>query len=143
MQVDAGLPRLDLAREVEVGGAGKVGVDAALHADLGRPDVPRLLDAVADLLHGEGEGVRVGAPLGECAEPAARVADVGEVDVAVDDIADPVADGVVPHAVGEAGQGVEVAALGVQECEVFGVRESRGGSVSALSSAARTAGSPT
>ena len=48
----------------------------------------------ADLVHRQRVGVGVGAPLGEGAEPAAGVADVGEVDVPVDDVGDVVADDV-------------------------------------------------
>ena len=47
--------------------------------------------SVADLLHRQRVGVGVGAPLGGRAEPAAGVADVGEVDVPVDDVGDIVA----------------------------------------------------
>ena len=87
-------PLLHLAGDVEVRGAGQVGVDAALHADLGRAERPRLLGAVADLVQRQRVGVGVGAPLRERAEPAAGVADVGEVDVPVDDVGDVVADDV-------------------------------------------------
>ena len=48
--------------------------------------------AVGDLVEGEGVRVGVGAALGEGAEAAAGVADVGEVDVAGDDVRDVVAD---------------------------------------------------
>ena len=53
--------------------------------------------------------VRVGValPLGERAEPAADVADVGEVDVPVDHVGDVVADGVAAHVVGEPAQLVQ------------------------------------
>ena len=56
---------------------------------------------VGDLVEGERVGVGVGAPLGERAEPAADVADVGEVDVAVDDVGDLVADGLPAQVVGQ------------------------------------------
>ena len=45
-----------------------------------------------DLVEGQRVRVGVGAALGERAEPAAGVADVGEVDVPVDDVGDVVAD---------------------------------------------------
>ena len=53
---------------------------------------PGLLGPVGDLLHRQPVGVGVPLPLGERAEPAAHVADVGEVDVAVDHVGDVVAD---------------------------------------------------
>ena len=87
--------------EVEVRRAGQLGVDAALHADLGGAELPGLLGPVGDLVEGERVGVGVGAPLGERAEPAADVADVGEVDVAVDDVGDVVADRLAAQVVGE------------------------------------------
>ena len=65
------------------------------------PAAHACVDAVADL--GERERVRVGVgtALGERAEPAAGVTDVGEVDVAGDDVGHVVADGVAPQVVGE------------------------------------------
>ena len=57
--------------------------------------------AVGDLVEGERVGVGVGAPLGERAEPAADVADVGEVDVAVDDVGHLVADRLAAQVVGQ------------------------------------------
>ena len=87
-------PLLHRGREVEVRRAGQLGVDAALHADLGRAEVPGLLGPVGDLVERQRVGVGVGAALGERAEPAAGVADVGEVDVPVDDVGDVVADDV-------------------------------------------------
>src|SRR6185312_3133919 len=123
VQVDARLAAFDLEGEVEVGGAGQVGVDAALHADLGRPGRPGLVDAVADLGHGQGVGVGVGAALGEGAEPAAGVADVGEVDVAVDHVGDVLAVDVGAHRVGQRRERVQVGAVGAQQRQVLAVRE--------------------
>ena len=61
----------------------------------------RLVDPIADLLHRQRVGVGVGAPLGERAEPAAGVADVGEVDVPVHDVGDVVAVDVGADGVGQ------------------------------------------
>ncbi|MGY4277697.1 hypothetical protein ACVILE_003877 [Streptomyces sp. M18.1] len=94
---------------------GRSGLDAALHADLDRAHVPRLLGAVGDLVQGEGVGVGVGAALGEGAEAAAGVADVGEVDVAGDDVGDVVADDRPAHVVGDPAQGVQGRAVGVEQ----------------------------
>ena len=54
--------------------------------DLGRARRPGLLGALADLVQRQRVGVGVGAALRERAEPAAGVADVGEVDVPGDDV---------------------------------------------------------
>ena len=116
-----GWRRLHLAGEVEVGGAGQVGVDAALHADLGGAGRPGLVDPVADLLHRQRVGVGVGAPLGERAEPAAGVADVGEVDVPVHDVGDVVAVDVGAHGVGQRAEVLQVGAVGAEQRQVLGV----------------------
>ena len=68
--------------------------------------------AVGDLVQGQRVGVGVGAPLGERAEPAADVADVGEVDVAVDDVGHLVADGVPAQVVGQPDHLLEQRPLG-------------------------------
>ena len=127
VQVNARLALLHFAREVEVGRAGKVGVDSALHANLGRAERPRLIHAIADLLHREREGISIGAPLSERAEPAARVTDVREVDVAVDDVSDLVADRVAAHSISEVGERVKVGAVGREQGQVVRVAQAGGG----------------
>ena len=81
-----------IARQIdEICLAGIVRMDAALHADFGRAALPRLLRAARDLVEREivGPAAQILAELAlrEGAELAAEVADVGVVDVAVDDIA--------------------------------------------------------
>ena len=107
-----GHPALHRRSQVEVRRARQLGVDAALHAHLGGAEVPRLLGPVGDLVEGERVRVGVGASLGERAEPAADVADVGEVDVAVDHVGDVVADRLPAQVVGEADHLLEQVALG-------------------------------
>src|SRR4029453_17245311 len=81
---------LDGAADRFVGLAGVVGMDAALQADLGGAALPRLDGAARHFFQREIVGlaaqVVVRAALGEGAEAAAEVADVGVVDVAVDDV---------------------------------------------------------
>ena len=111
-------------RDVEVRRAGQVGVDAALHADLHRADVPGLLGPVGDLVEGERVGVGVGAALREGAEAAAGVADVGEVDVPGDDVGDVVADGVAGAGRRRCAQSASSAGpVGVQQGQRLGVGE--------------------
>jgi hypothetical protein len=112
-------------------------MDAALHAHLGGAGLPGLLGAVADLLQRQGVRVGVGAALGERAEPAAGVADVGEVDVAGDDVGDVVADDLAAQCVGDAGQRLQVGAVRGQQGDglvvgeggrvAFGLAEGGGG----------------
>ncbi len=87
---------LDFGSDFEVRCPWQVGMDPSLHADLGGARVPRLGGAVADLLQRQRVRVGVGPALRERAEPAAGVADVGEVDVARDDVADLVANDLTP-----------------------------------------------
>ena len=62
-----------------------VGMDPRLHADLGRAELDRLVHPPRELLLGVLVGVRRALALTEAAERAADDADVGDVDVAVDD----------------------------------------------------------
>ena len=68
-----------------------VGVDPALHADLGGAVVHRLPTRAWKSLLGDLVCVGRAAALAEAAERTADHADVGEVDVAVDDEGDPLA----------------------------------------------------
>src|SRR5712691_1491343 len=88
MYVNIRAPPLDFGSDFEIGCSWQVGMDAALHAHLGGAGVPGFGGAVADLLQRERVRVGVGAALRERAEPAAGVADVGEVDVAGDNVGD-------------------------------------------------------
>ncbi len=83
-----GLAPLDLPSQVEVGGAGQIGVDPALHADLGGPGRNGLVDPLPHLGKTQRERIRIVMALGEGTEPATGVADVGEVDVAIDHVGD-------------------------------------------------------
>ena len=85
-----------MARQMrEIGLAGVVRMDAALKAHLGRASLPRLGRAAHDFLErkviGRAAQRLMRLALGEGAERAAIGADVGVVDVAVDDVADDVA----------------------------------------------------
>ena len=75
-------------------------MDAALHADLGRAELDRFADPRGEVLLGDLVGIRRAPALAEPAEGAADDADVGEVDVAVDDERDPVAGQLGPQLVG-------------------------------------------
>src|SRR5215471_15791138 len=83
---------LDRATDREIGGAGIFRMDAALQAHLGRAALPRLLDPPPDLREVEVIGppaqIFTELALGEGAELAAEIADIGVVDVAGHDIAD-------------------------------------------------------
>jgi hypothetical protein len=70
-----------------------------------------------DLLETAIEGVLVVAVSRESAKAAARVADVGEVDVPIDDEGDLVADVLGAGDVRRAGEGLEVGAVGLQQQE--------------------------
>ena len=114
---------LHRAAEVEIGLPGVVGVDAALHADFGRAALPGFDHAPLHLV--EPEVVRLAAQvlgelaLGEGAELAAEVADVGVVDVAVDDVGHDVAARLAPQRVGGVHHRLEVVAAGAEERRHF------------------------
>jgi len=116
-------PPLDFGSDFEVGCSWQIGMDPSLHAHLGGPRVPRLGGPVADLLQRQRVRVGVCPPLRERAEPAAGIADVGEVDVASDDIGDVVAHGFATECVGDSGQGLQVRAVRGQQGERLGIGE--------------------
>ena len=64
-------------------------------------------------------GIGVAFALRERAEPAAGIADVGEVDVAVDDERDVVADGVAAQRIRQRRNGLQRRAVGGGQCEVL------------------------
>ena len=96
VHVDVGRRHLHRLDDGEIGVAGVAGMDAALQADLGGAALPGLARARRDLVEVEIVGLVAVAEavpaLGEGAELAAVGADVGVVDVAVDDVGDGVAD---------------------------------------------------
>ena len=86
---------LDCANQVGVTGDGKFRIDTALHAHFGRPGDVRFPRTVGNLVRRQGEGVGVTFALRERTEPAARVADVGEVDVPVHHVGDVLTDSIL------------------------------------------------
>ena len=88
VQLEVRIARLHAAEQVLVPRDRQVGVVAALQQQLVAAERDRLVDLAVDLV--EAEDVAVGVPdlAVERAEVAARDADVGVVDVAVDDVGD-------------------------------------------------------
>ncbi len=113
--------RLDRADQVGIAGDRQFGVDAALHADLGGTGDVRFPGALGDLVGGQRERVGVILALSERAEPAAGVADVGEVDVAVHHERDVIADHVTAQRISQCGNGVQSGSVGGRQRQVFGV----------------------
>jgi hypothetical protein len=93
-------------------------IDPTLDADLGGAAGDPVPGLRGDLLQTAIEGVLVVAVSRESAEAAARVADVGEVDVPIDDEGDLVADVLGAGDVRRAGEGLEVGAVGLQQQSV-------------------------
>src|SRR5271166_2331543 len=87
--------RLDGAANPEIGLAGVLRMDASLQAYLGRASLPCLARAAHDFLESEVVGRAaqrlMRLALGKGAELATIVADIGIVDVAIDDVSDSVA----------------------------------------------------
>ena len=125
MHVHRRHPRLHRAHQIGVTGDGQFGVDAALHADLGGAGDVRLPRPVGDLVGRQRERVGVALALGERAEPAAGVADVGEVDVAVHHERHVVADDVAAQRIGQRGNGIQRRTVGGGQREVLVVAAAR------------------
>ena len=124
MHVDSGRSRLHGPDDIRVCRPPQRRVDATLQADLRGAESLGLCGALSDLLEGQGEGVGVGPALGEGAEAAADVTDVGEVDVAVDDVGDVLTDDVTPHVVGQRGHRLKVGAIAGEQRQVVVVAQS-------------------
>ena len=121
VQVDR-VARLDRAEQILVPVDAEVGVVTALHQHRGAAESQRLLDLLED--HRARQHVALAAvprPAVEGAEVAVGDADVGVVDIAVDDERDLVAVGAaVAHLVGGAADGDEVARAQQRERVVVG-----------------------
>ena len=72
------------------------------------PRLPRLEHSFGDLLRAERERVGIRLALGEGTEPAAGVADIGEVDIAVDHERHLVTDSASPQFVSHLGDGIHL-----------------------------------
>ena len=79
------------------------------------PRFPGLLGPVGDLFDGQGLSLFVTEVLGEGTEFAARIADIGEVDVAHRNEGDHVADGTLSELVGGGAESVKLQVLCVEE----------------------------
>ena len=116
--------------QVGVEGDGQLRVDPALHAHLRRARLGRLHRPRGHLVQREPERVGVALALRERAEAATDVADVREVDVAVDHVGDLVADDVAAQVVGRPRQLLERGAVGEDQrhgrVRVRGVEQRRG-----------------
>ena len=123
--------RLHRAQDADVGLAGVFGMDAALHAHFRAAPAPSLLGAPLNLLMGEVVGpaaqVLRQLALGEGAELAFEVADVGVVDVAVDDEAHGVAVDLGAQAVGGLNHCGEVAVARLKQPHDLSLRKPLGG----------------
>ena len=124
----SGVAVFDGAADVEIGRAGIVGVDATLQADLGRAALPGLDAAALDFV--ERQVVRPAAQVGgqpafgEGAELAAEIADIGVVDVAIDDIGDAVAVDLASQRIGCRTHAFEIVTACREQCDdvAFGKR---------------------
>src|SRR5262249_32605509 len=116
-------------QDAEIGFSRVVGMDAALHAHLGRPARPCLRDASFDLFRRQlvrRTAVYVRAPaLGERAERAMVGAYVGVVDVAIDDVAREVAASPPPQIVGSVAEEMELITARAKESDQLRLFERR------------------
>ena len=112
VHVHLGRRVFDGTADIQIGVAGVLGVDAALHAYLGGAASPCLGTTTRDLVEVEVVGctsqILAELALGEGAELTLEVADVGVVDIAIDDIGDLVAIDLAAQRVGRSHDGHEV-----------------------------------
>ena len=124
VDVHVGKLRLDRSHHVDIEVAGEIGMDPSLEGDLGgapRPGLAGIADYLLDT-HQIGLATQVEAlrPLGEGAEPAFEVAEVGVVDVSVDDIGDRVTHGTLPQPVGHESDCIDLVAASPEQSLDFG-----------------------
>src|SRR5262249_23037823 len=113
--------------DLEIGGAGVFRMDAALETHLGGAALPRFLAAPDDFVHVEVVGAAAQIlselALGEGAELAAEIADVGVVDVAGDDVGHGVAIDLTAQPVGGGADHVELVAARLEQPDYLGFAE--------------------
>ena len=123
VDVDPRDPGLDGVEDAEVEVTRKAGMKPALDADLGGAVVRSLLGPIGHLVQRERVGLGIDLALGEGTEAAARVADVGEVDVPVDHIGDLVADGLGPQLIGHPNQRLQLLTPSLEQDQGIALRE--------------------
>ena len=96
---------------------------AALNADFGGAELPGFHRFLRHLIEGQEVSVRLARAAAEGAEFASHETDVGEIDVAVDDVGDEVADEFGAQQIGGDQQAEQVVAFGVGECVGFFQRQ--------------------
>jgi hypothetical protein len=119
VDVHLGHVGLDRLHHLAVEVPGEFGVDPALQSHLGGAPVPRLPGQADDLVEPHQVGLstqieRLGS-FRESTEPALEIAQVGVVDVPVDDIGDGVTDGALPEQVGGMSHGIYLVAPGPKQ----------------------------
>ena len=106
--------RLDSSADVQIGGAGVLGMDAALHAHFRGTTLPRLHAPTGDFVEIEVIGsppkILTELALGEGTKLTPEVADVGVIDIAIDDVRDLVAIDLVAQRIGSSQDRHEIVA---------------------------------
>jgi hypothetical protein len=110
MDVDIGEMRLNRDQEIAILEGRHVGVDAALHADFGCSARDRIGDLRDDGVVGMVVGIGFPFLALEAAELAADETDIGEVNVAIDDVRDFLADVFGAREVGRLDDGAQIVA---------------------------------
>ncbi len=119
VDMDVGEFSLDGAGEVDVVVAVHLGGKAGLDAHLGGAQIPGLAGTADDFFDGEEVGLLLAMVAREGAEAAVLDADVGEVDVAVDDVGHHVPHAAAPQLVGCEDDGVDLWAPGLEQRRRF------------------------
>ena len=121
VDVEVGQRLLKSHHKVTVVGARHFRVQPALEAHLGAATHPRLASPSDHGLDGQPLGPRILGALGKTAEAATHIADVGEVDVAVDDEGHVVTHRLPAQLVGHRDHGVEIGAARGEKGRALGL----------------------
>src|SRR5207302_2760071 len=117
VDVHGGNGAFDGAQEVAVEKAVEVAGKAALNANFGGAAVPGFLGAAHDLFEGERVGIGGLRPAAKSAKAAANEANVGEINVAVDDVSDGLAGGLAPQIIRDSHQRLQASSFGSRQLQ--------------------------
>ncbi len=123
VNVHAGYGLLYRAQNVAIVERRQAVRQAALNADFGGADFPGFDGLLRDLLEAEEVGVGFARAAAEGAELAADEADIGEIDIAIDDVGDDIAGQLATQGIGGDQQAEQVVAFGVCQQQALFARE--------------------
>src|SRR5712692_11002692 len=107
MDMHGGKGMLDRAQEVAIEKSIEITGQPALNANFRCATIPGLAGAAHDFFERERVGVRRGGATSKSAKTAAHKTDIGEINVAVEDVGDRFSDGFAPQMIRDGYQRVQ------------------------------------